>query len=280
MRGSNRGVILFNLGGGLLLLSLAGYVGYSSLYTSEIGACSLRYPGGLRYSLSNGQGAPLTPMELQGRSGLDAWGLLENVRVERSSDAPTGSSLRVSFAPFKDQSTEQNRSGIGFVWQPSRIAKAGSACLSYSVFFPAGFDFRPAGYLPGLVSTSGASAVDPDQLYDGFAARIGWKNGGAAGIEVREPGTRGYWQGSANDFQWPTGRWLKIEQEIGLTRSGGTTGLLRMWVDGRLRVQNDRAPLNRNQLSGFTGVIANIGYAKSPAATSSMKVSPFVVQWQ
>lgn len=279
MRSVNNGVVLFNLGGGVLLLTLVGYMGYSGLHSSGIKPCSERYPAGLRYSFTDSRGTPLSPVELQARSGLDAWGILENAKIEHSADAPTGTSLLVSLASSKDQE-DSERSGVGFVWQPNQILKAGSACLSYSVNFPSNFDFGHPGYLPGLVSTSSASAIEPTKLYDGFAARVAWLNGTTAGIEVRTPGDESYWQGSGGDFLWPTGRWVKIEQEIGLSRTGAKTGILRMWIDGELRVQNDEAPINRNQLAGFTGIAINIGYVKPTASTASVRVSPFVVQRQ
>lgn len=279
MRNLNSGTVLFNVGGGALLLTMAAYVGYNSFQSNEIQACSGRYAPGVRLSLTNGKGAPLTPLELQARSGLRGWGVLQNATIETAADTPQGASLNVNFAASGNDD-EPGRSGVGFVWQPSKVAKASSACLSYNVYFPPKFAFDQAGHLPGLMSTSDVAGLDTNDLSNGFVARVGWMDGGAAGVEVRQPGDKGFWQGANSDLRWPVGRWVKVEQEIALGHPGGGGGVVRMWVDGRLRVENDQAPITANRPSGFSGILADIGYAIPTTTKSIVKVSPFVIQWR
>jgi hypothetical protein len=71
-----------------------------------------------------------------------------------------------------------------------------------------------------------------------------------------------------------------VEQEIALNSKGAGDGILRLWIDGKLRIENRSLALKSDSSPGFSGVVADIGYAHSAGDPVTLKVSPFVVQWQ
>ena len=188
--------------------------------------------------------------------------------------------MQVSLAST-DVDDETARNGVGFTWQSAELAKATSACLSYRVFLPASFAFAKPGYLPGLYAASDIAELDAKTPTDGFVARVGWTQGGDSGVEVRSVGAGTLWQGATVESEpWPLGRWVPVEQEIALNSKGAGDGILRLWIDGKLRIENRSLALKSDSSPGFSGVVADIGYAHTAGDPVTLKVSPFVVQWQ
>ena len=279
MRNMNSGAVLFNLSGGAILVTVFAYMGYAFFRTDEVSTCATRYPAGKQFAFDSRAGKLLTPIELQGRAGPREWGILKNTLILKSATSPNSASLQVNLATTGDDD-DANRNGVGFTWQSSELAKATSACLSYSVLLPPKFAFAEPGYLPGLYSVSDDAELDAKSPNEGFAARVGWASGGAVGVEVRAPGAGSFWQGAATSEQWPLGRWVPIEQEIALNSAGTGNGTLRLWVDGKLRVENQSLVFKSDSRPGLSGVVADIGYSRTAGIPAAVEVSPFVVQWQ
>jgi len=279
MRNTNNGTILFNLVGVAILLTVAAYMGYGFFHSDASPACATRYPAGKQFAFDSRSGKPLSPIELQGRVGSREWGVLKNTRIVQSAGSPNGASLQVDLATTGDDD-EPNRNGVGFTWPSSELAKATSVCLSYSVLLPPKFDFAEPGYLPGLYSVADIADLDAKSPSEGFAARVAWARGGNVGVDVRTPGTGSFWQGAATSEQWPLGRWVPVEQEIALNSAGAENGTLRLWVDGKLRVENQAVLFKSDSSPGLSGVVADISYARAPSVPAALQVSPFVVQWQ
>lgn len=271
--------IVFNLAGVAALAIVGGYVVTSQFKSGSVEQCSLRYPAGQQFVLDSEHGKPLTPEELQARAGLREWGVLRNARVVENDTAPGAKVLDVALART-DNEDQTDENGIGFVWPVVAMHGARSACLSYSVFLPKGFEFKIAGYLPGLFGATDLADLDAPKPGSGFAARVGWAPGGDAGIEVRSPTTEGYWQGAKALSTWPTGRWLAVEQEVQINTPDQADGILRLWVNGNLIVQNLGVTLRNGSDSGFSGVVADVGYARGASDPANVKISPFIVQWQ
>lgn len=271
--------ILFNLAGGAALLTVGGYIVLSFFNSGKVETCSLRYPAGQQFALDSEHGTPLTPIELQARAGLREWGILQNARIVPEPYAAGGKVLEVNLEKTENE-LRADENGIGFAWPVRAMEGAQSGCLSYSVLLPPGFEFKTAGYLPGLYGARDITDIDAEQPGDGFAVRVSWGQAGDVGLEVRAPSTQGYWQGTKQVTRWPLGRWLNIEQEITLNTPGQDDGIMRLWVDGVLRVENLGVNLRAKDNSRLTGVISDIGYARGSSDPVAIKVSPFVVQWQ
>lgn len=271
--------IMFNLAGGAILLIVGGYV-INSYFTSEkVERCSLRYPAGQLFALDGQKGNPLTPIELQARTGLREWGVLKNAKIGDDPDVQGGHVLEVSLTRTENEN-RADENGIGFVWPVQDMQGAKSACLSFQVQLPEGFEFKAAGYLPGLYGAKDVTDLDSEQPSEGFAARVSWAQAGDVGVEVRSPASAGYWQGTPHVMRWPLGRWLSVEQEVKLNTPGQDDGVIRMWVDGALKVENLSANLRMRADSSLTGVVSDIGYARGSSDPAVVKLSPFVVQWQ
>jgi hypothetical protein len=270
--------IAFNLAGGGVLLIVAGYMAYSYVVTPAISACTTRYPAGQQFTLRNSSGKPMSAAELQGRTGSREWGLLKNAKVLAGNP---GESLEVTLASTETEEEETaSQNGVGFVWPVRELGKASAACLSYGVFIPAGFAFKESGLLPGLYGASDLSQIDELAPEDSFATRMGWATGGDIGVDVRAPSRNGYWEGAARKKIWSTGRWVRVEQEIALNAPGQSDGAMRIWIDGALTINRPGIMLRKSGLSVLSGVVSDIGYARSLSEVAALRVSPFMVQWQ
>jgi hypothetical protein len=64
--------LMFNAVGALLVLTVIGYVAWSLFQFEREEPCRGRYPAPTRFSLTTAAGAPLSPIELQGRADCKA----------------------------------------------------------------------------------------------------------------------------------------------------------------------------------------------------------------
>lgn len=273
---SNINSIAFNVAGSAVLVIVVGYMIMSYLTTPAVVACTQRYQAGQQFTLNDLDGGPLSPIELQGRTGTREWGLLKNAKVLGSK---ASSNLEISLASTEDED-HASQNGVGFVWPVRELGKATAACLSYGTFLPSGFAFKEPGFLPGLYSAADLAQIDDPQPEDSFAVRMGWATGGDVGIDVRTPTHTGYWEGATHKKLWPVGRWVKVEQEVILNETGKSNGALRVWIDGALTINKSGVPLRNSVRPGLSGVVADIGYARSLSDVAALKFSPFMVQWQ
>ena len=223
-------------------------------------------------------GRAMSAVELQARFGSRQWGLLKNATVVKTSDQAPFNSLEVTLAPVDEEEPVQN--GVGFTWERPDMAKASWACLSYSVFLPAGFGFKEPGHLPGIFGARDATQIDEVEPEAGFAARVGWGLGGESGIDVLTPGATGYWEIPPRKTVWPTGRWVTVEQELQLNSPGNADGLMRLWIDGSLTINRHGITLRKTDALDLSGVVSDIRYARTVSTPDKIRVSPFVLQWQ
>lgn len=279
MSSSSRNSILFNVAGGAVLLFVAGYMTTSFFVTPAVLPCTQRYPTGFQLTFDGANGKPMNPVDLQARSGSREWGLLQNATVVLQPEKASSSVLEVKLAPT-DADSGTNQNGVGFTWQPHELAKASSACLSYSVYLSNDFTFKEPGVLPGLFGASDVSQIDELQPDDSFAVRVGWAQAGDAGIDVRIPTSSGYWEAPPRKVIWPVGRWVTIEQEVKLNTPGEADGQLRLWVNGALTIDSVGMSLRKSAQSELSGVVADIGYARTISDPAHVRVSPFTLQWQ
>lgn len=118
---------------------------------------------------------------------------------------------------------------------------ATAACLGYRVRFEDGFAFARGGKLPGLYGTAGApvttaSSCRPVNDEAGFSARLMWRSGGRGEVYAYTQNKTAPCGESLGRGNWtfPTGRWVAIEEEVILNTPSQDDGRARVWIDGRL----------------------------------------------
>lgn len=274
-------VILFNAAGIGVLVTSLGYMAHSSMTTEAVPRCSKVYPAGQQFALEDQHGKRLSAISFQAVAGVREWGVIQNARVVAGSGdthAPK-SLLEVSFAPTNNEE-KPDQNGVGFLWKVGAIQSAASVCLSYGVQFPDDFDFKQGGYLPGLFLAADLDHLSETQPPEGFQARMGWMSGGDLATEVRSSVTQSVWQGAKRPTRLQPGKWMMIEQEIRINTAGAADGLLRVWVNGKLALENTGMAYTAPSIRNFTGVLSEIGYAGSKGDPIKVRLSPYVVQWQ
>lgn len=297
---ANRGIIkraphgipktyLVNAAVGAVVLAIAGLGLHSAFYKEEAQQCSERFGNGTLFGLQQKSGAAIPVVDLQARLAGRDWGLLENTRIIDLKDAPSPVALQVGLPVVKAKLDDENppRSGMGFTWSPAKLSGAASACLTYSVWLPETFEFGPGGGLPGLF---GGTATDaPGQPAKSmFMTRYRWRETGQ--VEVRAV-TAEAQQGNGlgidvDRLVLPRGRWMRLEQEVTLNTPGEADGLLRVWIDGRLKLENKRMLYRADQKTGLRGVIADVHYGTPTLAVAAapkpamLLLTPFELRWQ
>ena len=269
--------ILFNAAGAALFLFLGAYMLRPVFVTDQVPACSTRYPAGHRFALENASGAPLTPIELQGRAGFREYGILANASVEATPDVQWGKSLVVKMAAAK--SGDDARFGAGYVWPVAAMKSAEAACLTYNVYLPNDVDMKTPAQLPGLLAGQPLAKRDAP---DGFAARPGWQDSSTviATVEYTARGKSADWLEPTRHLEWPRGRWVRVEQEVGLNEGKEIAGGVRIWLDGKLVLERNDLTLRSDPDVRFTGVAGDTGYLRAGGHVTAVKISPFTVQWR
>lgn len=275
--------ILFNIAGGVIILTVLGYMASDFFKSNDAPVCSTRYPAGRMFGFDSGDGHALTGIELQGRAGSREWGMLQNASVVSGGKGLFAHVLAVKLANSGgDASGDEGsagRSGVGFDWTPRNIGAPASACLSYYVGLPKDFEFKDPGHLPGIYGGS-ASLVDTGDAAEVFASRVGWMQDGSISTDTRLPDTAASWNRSRDDMRWPLGKWVKVEQELVLNTPGKADGTLRLWVDGKLRIDRGGVAFRTSAQTSIDGVLGDVGYMQPMADNSLIHLSPFLLQWQ
>jgi len=273
--------LMFNAVGAVVLLTVVGYVAWSLLRFEREEPCGRRYPAPTRFSLTTAAGAPLSPIELQGRAGQGAWGVLDNAKVV-SVPEPPGTALEVKLAPVASEiaHSSRNLNGIDFRWLPLGMKSAGAVCLDYSVFIPEKFPFSDeGGVLPGVFGAGAppAEGGEPSRL----GARLQW-GGDGKGILYIAPSGASFRGVNLGGFPLVAGRWTRIQQEIVLNAPGEANGIARLWADGELKAEDKGLDLRKDKGEGLRGVAVDVGYLVQPAvgAAPSLKFTPFEISWR
>jgi hypothetical protein len=273
--------IVFNAAAGLVtVVAVAGAV-RSLLFSPSAAPCSERYASATRFSLERA-GRPLAAAELQSALGGRDSGVLENLAVTRLSNGPAPVALSISLPAGSGSplSTGERKGGVSFPWEPRSIQGNTAACLAYSVFLPADFDFYRGGKLPGI---QGADVSDA--MSNNFRARISWRAGGqgGAGSRVTSNGETQSAPVGLNGFSLPRGRWFKLEQEVILNTPKHADGTMRVWLDGNLVLERRDVLYRNDAKTAIAGVAADVyyddGFGSNPK-DASVLISPFELRWQ
>jgi hypothetical protein len=276
--------IVFNAAAGLVGVAALVAAVRAVLMPATLAPCAERYHSMTGFALERA-GAPLTAADLQASLGGRDVGVIDNVAIGPVKDAPAPLAMSVVLAKATapQQGSNESKGGATFPWEPRVLQGKANACLSYQVLFPAGFDFQRGGALPGI------AGADAGEQGDKFLARLAWrpKATGGATVRITENGTTRSLPAERQAFEFPRGKWVKLEQEVVLNTPKNNDGVLRVWVDGTLAI--DRADMNYRAKPDvmISGVSVDVFYGSGPdevqpALPKEAKVllTPFEVRWQ
>lgn len=280
---------IFNAAAGLVMLGTLAYAVRTSLLPEDVPQCSERYSNATRFALQRSDGSVLTATDLQARLGGRDWGLLDNAKIVKVKNGPSPTALQVALPKGSPRSGDDTvaKSGLGFRWLSGRLAGAAAACLTYDVFLPQDFEFGPGGSLPGLFG--GPVDEHPQQPgRSGFSAPYRWQDDAKAAVRTV---TTEHPQGTSiaidpDRFKLERGRWTRLEQEVVLNTPGNRDGILRVWVNGALRLDRAKLTLRADDKTVFSGVAADVHYGRSDLSwaaapkDTSVLLSPFELRWR
>ena len=268
--------LLINTGAALVGLILVGYFAYSAMHTDSALPCSDRFGAATRFSLHTGDGKPLTPIELQARAGAHDFGVIDNASVVSVTDGPAPEVLEVKLGKLSGNtdSSDTARNGIEFRWAPPGVKGAASACVSYSVWFPEKFQFSGGGILPGVFGVNTAQPSDTK-----ITVSPQWDGGGKPIIgSTAESGEIRHMFGQSSAL--PTGRWIKVDQEVTLNEPGHSDGTARLWIDGTLVIEDKRMGLRNGADILLAGVLVTAAHRRLPVDPGMLRLSPVEVSWR
>lgn len=283
----NKGMLLFNGAGILVVLVLVGHTVASYLHVDVTPVCSARYPARMELAFEAPNGEPLSAIELQSRAGMGEWGVLENASTVKAAGAPAASVLEVKLAAAPNTAPEgSNVVGLGMSWIPHGISEERSGCLTYSIYMPENFDFASTGTLPGLYGgarpeTLRGNVSTPEPA---FYSRPVWTADGSLELANRMTdagGTNGHNIGPATHDRapLPRGQWVRLEQEVVMNTPGQEDGISRLWVDGKLRIENLNIVWHKETVPHVSGVLLDVT-APGNAKFSTLRISPPVMGWK
>ncbi|MBU1211439.1 MAG: hypothetical protein KJ587_09225 [Alphaproteobacteria bacterium] len=279
--------ILFNAAAGIVVLSTVIFMLRSLFVAEVIPPCSARYPSPTEFTLDNGNG-PMSPVQLVGMIGTTQRGIYRNAKVVRVRDTSGKHALKVALRPDgEDARTTGEGNGIAFQWSPAGMAGATAACLSYSVYLPEKFDFGGGGVLPGLYAGAPETINESSDGKRAVAQRLVWRNNGRANLYAQLPGYEA--NGGAylhqDGIAFPSGRWVKVEQEIKLNDLGKANGLSRLYLDGKIEIEKQWIEWRKNGKLTLSGVHAEVTYAMprrdlQPPKETAIYVTPLQLRWR
>lgn len=273
----------------VLFCGTAAYAVRAFLFPPATPPCAERYGHPMMFNLQRSDGSLLAAGDLQSRLGGRDWGLLENLQIARLKDGPAATVLKIALPDkaLRPGNTKGTTSGIGFPWSPVKMAGATSACLGYDLFLPADFEFGTGGALPGLMG--GRVLGDAgDKKGPLFSTRLRWREDGGAEIRAQTAYERDG-TGYAIDPNWtklPRGQWVRIEQEVVLNTPGERDGVLRVWIDGELKLEATSMSYRSDDKAVFTGAQVDVHYGDAalgwvaPAKPASVWITPFDLRWK
>lgn len=226
--------------------------------------------------------------EIQGAAGTMDRGVDRNLSFRRIKDGPASIAMGVEIQPGTGPAGTKTGTpgGVSYPWTPGSLPeKVDAACLSYSVFLPADFEFARGGVLPGLFGLKRGEHVS-NIAADRFETLPQWAENGRIQqymvlstktntLDTTVPAPR---------FTLPRGRWVKIEQEIVLNAPGDDNGIIRLWVDGVMRLEGRDALLRRFPDVHVAGVQAETYFGGAYVEGVAKKkeqiwLTPFDLRW-
>jgi hypothetical protein len=261
-----------------ILLACVCYAGYGGASRADdILPCSQRYPHAVTYPLFNSDvGKNPEPV-------LESWGVetsrwgWERIRIVQHDDSSQPALEffypRGSINPSNDAAPQGGASlYINGGFQPP----VKSACLHYRVYFPEGFAFGKGGKLPGLYggrNSKGESAAGCRKgiVEDAFSTRYMWRENGAGSLYAYFPGKEavcGEYIGKGSWYFRP-GQWTVLEQEVVLNDPAASNGIVRVWANGDLVIDQPNIVLRTKENISIDGIFFVSFFGGKEAAWAS-----------
>ncbi|GAA6028396.1 hypothetical protein JCM8097_007011 [Rhodosporidiobolus ruineniae] len=178
--------------------------------------------------------------------------------------------------------------GIGLYMTPLNLSTAKNVTFSYSVFFPADFDFVKGGKLPGLYGgKEGCSGGDDAE--DCWSTRTMWRTDGKGELYLYAPRDgqpealcetppltycdttygmsigRGAWN-------FTRGGWTTVRQTVKLNTPGIADGAFRIFVNDALVLSSDAVLFRKNLAAA--AVPSPSSTSRKPSTTTTSRSSP------
>jgi hypothetical protein len=280
MRMPSTTVLLLN--GAAVLIAVASVVtmGRSMILGDGAESCQARYDNAIQWSLRRDDGTLLSTTDLQARLGGTDWGLMERVTVVKADRAGAALAVELSGVGTRTAAGVSHAPSAGFEWMPQSAGPVAAACASYALKLDSKFDFAAGGRLPGLLGgPSGSDRKSPQA----FSMRLAWDASGGIDIVGQIPaGGSPFITNERDKFELPRGRWITVDQEVILNTPGQSNGIVRVWLDGKLRFESRGLALRSNDQAAVRGVLAEVAYARPSVArdvASTVQVTPFEFRW-
>ncbi|MGD9785555.1 MAG: polysaccharide lyase [Hyphomicrobiaceae bacterium] len=273
------------VGGGAILLLVAYGAGTYYFSSAEPEGCIASYTRGATFGYRANDGRLLSAIEVQAQAGADERGLMENTRIVEADGIAATSALEVKLGRA-DATDPSSALGVDFAWRPVGLRAASAACLRYSVFLPDDFDFGSGGSLPGLFG-GGQPPAEGETATEGFAIRPHWSRDAHGEVIADTPMLKeardrlfGY-----RKLAFKRGRWATIEQEVRLNAPDSKDGVLKVWFNGQLVVEEDRMSLRDSAATTIAGVMARASFAGTGRGAPDsehglLRLSPLEMSWR
>jgi hypothetical protein len=273
----NSNMTLYGIGLGFVLFVGSAVSMKSTLFPEPLAACTQRYQGGINFPSQTANAQPVSIRDIQTKLGFDEWGLVEHVSLAPTQVGPYGTVFDIAIpAGTSGDKTAARKGGVSFTWKPGIQGGANAACLSYAVNLPSGFEFHDGGMLPGLFGGD-----EPRAGKAGFGARFMWRQGGGGDVLLTMPGTGERGAGlPAKTWNFPTGRWVNIEQEIRLNTPGQADGTLAIWIDGVLQIEMNKVAFRKQGTVRLAGVLSDVYYSGAAPSETTIQLTNFNLRWK
>lgn len=211
-----------------------------------------------------------------------------------TSSAPDGANAHVADFPA---GTFGLPSGQGFSFYSQgghagvSVTGAKEVVFSYSVYFPAGFQFNKGGKLPGLY---GGTSYDTAHSCSGgradgrsscFSARLMWRTNGAGEIyNYLPPGQASGYCDTApfstcnpnygdsiarGAFTFPTGQWTTLALRLKLNDANVQNGEEELFVNGKSAIKLDNLLISADPQTRIWGIMAQTFFGGSDQSWAS-----------
>ncbi|GAA6013117.1 hypothetical protein JCM11491_005186 [Sporobolomyces phaffii] len=212
------------------------------------------------------------------------------------------SALQVAYPKGSRNPGNSPQGGVGFYTSKIDVSAATNVSLSYSIFFPDGFNFVKGGKLPGLYG--GAKACSGGAAAENcFSTRMMFRQKGMGELYLYAPrekqvealctlGPLSYCNSvygmsiGRGSWTFKTGEWTDLRQDIWLNTPGKADGGFNIWVNGKIVLHSDSV-YYRNSAAGLIsngtaggGIMDLIDYDSLPAdleiPNGGFKTNPLV----
>lgn len=172
-------------------------------------------------------------LNLMWAGSADGFSGVASNRVSIVTDAVQGQVLRVLYPSNQYESAQS-----GAQWKFYLNKTYQELYCTYKVKFQNGFDFVKGGKIPGLAGGTANSGKRPSTGFDGFSARMMWREEGSAIQYVYHPGQIAdtgdvmYWTVNSQYVKFIPGQWHQVEHRIVMNTPGFFDGIIECWFDG------------------------------------------------